>query len=177
MTDLAILAQPRLLPDWLLPPEKPENWRNLHTFWCAPERLPAFVADSLTCLRLLELLGPLHWTGLPDRDLQRNWGQSTIPFRALVAAELIKLNEDIVSFGKLKNFLIEPPGLVWLLGFPLHPTPNHPLGFNAPASLPSQRHFTKMLQRLPNASLRFLLADTVRLILEELRLRQAPPIT
>jgi len=177
MTDLAILAQPRLLPDWLLPPEKPENWRNLHTFWCAPERLPAFVTHCPTSARLLELLGPLHWSDFPERNLQRNWGQFTIPFRALVAAELIKLNEDIVSFGKLKTFLIEHPGLVWLLGFPLQLAPNHPLGFNARGSLPTQRHFTKMLHLLPNASLQFLLADTIQLILEELRSRQAPPLT
>jgi hypothetical protein len=139
--------------------------------------LPGFVANCPTSLRLLELLGPLHWGAFPERNLQRNWGQITIPYRALAAAELIKLNEGLASFGQLKTFLIEHPGLVWLLGFPLQPAPNHLLGFNARASLPTQRHFTKMLHQLPNPSLQFLLANIVQLILDELKARHASPVT
>jgi hypothetical protein len=55
-----------------------------------------------------------------------------------------------------------------LLGFPLVPAPNHPLGFNALASLPTQRHLNRLFRQLPNLVLQFLLADSVRLILIEL---------
>jgi hypothetical protein len=176
MTDPSILTQPPLLPDWLLPPKKPENWRNLHTFWRSPERLPTCVTDSPTVMRYLELLGPLHWGDFPERNLHRNWGQTTIPYRALAAAELIKLNEGLTSLGHLKTFLGEHPGFIWLLGFPLQPAPHHPLGLNALGSLPTQRHLTHMLRRMPNAALQFLLADSVQLILDELATADRLPI-
>ena len=50
------------------------------------------------------------------------------------------------------------------------------LGFNARASLPTRQHLNQMLRQMPNAVLQFLLADSVRLIRDELQARQAPPI-
>jgi hypothetical protein len=41
-------------------------------------------------------------------------------------------------------------------------------------SLPTYRHFTRMLRTLPNLALQFLLADSVRLILDELHAQQIP---
>jgi len=119
-------------------------------------------------MRNLELLGPLDWTNFPERNLERDWGQSQIPFAALAAAELIKLNDGRSSWGDLRRYLVEHPGFIWLLGFPLVPAPNHPLGFNAQASLPTHRHLVRMLRQVPDPALQFLLADSVRLILAEL---------
>jgi hypothetical protein len=134
------------------------------------------VSESLTILRCLELFGPLDWDGVPERNLQRNWGQPTLPYTALIAAELVKLNESLPSTQKLRRFLGEHPGFIWLLGFPLVPAPNHPLGFNALASLPTQRHINRLFRQLPNAMLQFLLADSVRLILIELATQDVLPI-
>jgi hypothetical protein len=127
-------------------------------------------------MRLLDLLGPLHWEAFPERNLQRQWCRPPIPYAALAAAELIKLNEHLPSLGHLRRYLYEHAGLVWLLGFPLAPALHGPLGFNPLASLPSQRHFTAMLRRMPNAALQFLLNDSVALILAELAARQLLPI-
>jgi hypothetical protein len=176
MTDQPIVTQLPLLPDSLWPPKKSENQPNLHTYWQDREHLPGFVTACPTTMRCLELLGPLDWANFPERNLQRNWGQTTIPYRALVAAELVKLNEGLPSFGKLQQFLEEHSGFIWLLGFPLHPAPNHPLGFNALASLPTHRHLTRMLRHLPNAALQYLLANSVRLILAELAAKGALPV-
>jgi hypothetical protein len=148
----------------------------LHTYWRNTQDLPALVRDSPTILRALELFGPLDWDGFPDRELQRNWGQSTLPYSALVVAELIRLNEDLASTKKLRRFLKEHPGFIWLLGFPLVPAPNHPLGFNPRASLPTQRHLNRLVRHLPNAALQFLLADSVRLIRAELHARKIPEV-
>ncbi len=176
MTDNLIVAQLPLLPDSLLPPKQTRKWADLNSFWQHPERLPAFVRDSPTVMRNLALLGPLDWATFPERNLERHWGQSQIPFAALAAAELIKLNDGCASWGKLHRYLVEHPGFIWLLGFPLQPAPNHPLGFNAQASLPTHRHLVRMLRQVPNAALQFLLADSVRLILTELAgLGLAPP--
>lgn len=174
MTDELIVTQLPLLPDSLLPPKKPRKWPDLNTFWRHPERLPEFVRASPTVMRGLELLGPLDWAGFPERNLERNWGHSQIPYAALAAAELLKLNEGLKSLGHLHLFLREHPGFIWLLGFPLHLAPRHPLGFNVRASLPTPRHFSRMLRYVPNAALQFLLSDSVRLIVAELANRGVP---
>jgi len=116
MTSQFIVAQLPLLPESLLPPKQAENKPNLHTFWQHPERLPACVTASPTAMRCLELLGPLNWAGFPERDLQRNWGQTTIPYATLAAAELVRLNESLPSLGRLRRFLLEHTGFIPLLG-------------------------------------------------------------
>ena len=103
-------------------------------------------------MRCLDLLGPLDWGHFPERNLQRNWGQFTIPYATLAAAELIRLNETLPSMGRLRRFLVEHPGFIGLLGFPISPAPERPLGFNPQASLPTQRHLTHLLRQLPNTS-------------------------
>ncbi len=148
----------------------------MHTYWLHARDWPAGVSESLTILRCLELFGPLDWDGVPERNLQRNWGQVSIPHTALIAAELVKLNESLPSTHKLKRFLVEHPGFISLLGFPLVLAPNHPLGFNALASLPTQRHLNRLFRQLPNPAIQFLLADSVRLILVELATLATLPI-
>ena len=176
MTDQPSVTQLPLFPETLLPPKTFGKSPSLHTYWRQAQDLPAFVRESPTLLRCLALLGPLDWEGFPERNVQRNWGQPTLPYTALVAAELIRLNEDLPSTKKLRRFLIEHPGFIWLLGCPLVPAPNHPLGFNAQASLPTQRHLNRLFRQLPNRALQFLLADSVRLILAELASRGVLPI-
>lgn len=176
MTDQSSIAQLPLFPETLLPPKTSTKPPSLHTYGLHAHTLPPGVSDSPTILRCLELLGPLDWDGVPERDLQRNWGQSTIPYTALIAAEIIKLNESLPSTYKLKRFLWEHPGFISLLGFPLVPAPNHPLGFNALASLPTQRQLNRLFRQLPNVVLQFLLADSVRLILSELAALDMLPI-
>lgn len=174
MPDPTIVVQLPLWSEQALPPKKALKSSRLHEFWLTPELLPAFVKESPTTLRLLQLLGRLDWEHFPERDLSHAWRFPTIPFSSLAAAELIRLNEGLMSMGHLHQFLLEHPGLIWLLGFPLHPAPNHPLGFNARASLPTPRHLTQMLRSLPNAALQFLLANSVQLILAELSGQEAP---
>ncbi len=176
MIDQAIVTQLPLLTDSLLPPKKPEKPPNLHTYWRHPERWPAGVRSSRTIQRCLELLGPLDWDNFPERNLQRNWGQATIPHAALAAAELIKLNESLASMADLHQHLVEHPGFIPLLGFPLALAPNDPLGFNARASLPTPRHLTQLLRQVPNVALQFLLASSVQLLLAELVECEVPPV-
>ncbi len=176
MTDGCIVTQ---LPLWsfLLDQAKsPEQRLDLHTFWQHPDHLPPCVTTSPTILRILELVGPLDWAHFPERNLHRNWGQVAMPFAALVLAELIRLNEALPSMGHLHRFLIEHPGFIWLAGFSLQPDDHQTCGFNPRASLPTQRHLTQMLRRIPNTVLQYLLADSVRLIVAELQAQGAPAI-
>ena len=118
---------------------------NMHDLWRQPARLPPFVATTPGALRVLDLLGPLDWAGFPERNLERNWGQTTVPYAALAAACLLKLNEGLLSMGKLRSYLLEHPGFIWLCGFPLVPCRHAVHGFDAEASLPTQRHLTQVL--------------------------------
>ena len=147
---------------------------DLHTAWLHPEQLPAFEKKSPLALRCLDLLGPLAWGQLPERDLQRNWGQTTIPYGAFIPALLIKLEEGKNSMGDLRLFLAEHPELIWLLGFPLVVSNPGQLGFDISSSLPTTRHLTRLLRELPNPVLQFLLADSVRLIREALAAEGIP---
>lgn len=174
MPDPTMVTQ---LPLWTFAPESQKTSvkpPDLHTLWQLPQFLPRCVADSPTIMRCWELLAPLDWGHLPERDLQRNWGRVTIPYAAFIAVELIRLNETLPSMQRLELFLIEHPGFIWLLGFPLRLTPETDLGFNARASLPTARHMTYLLRQLPNAMLQFLLADSVRLIRAELNAQNLP---
>lgn len=141
--------------------------RDLHAAFLRLDKLPQFVQDCPPAMRILDLLGPIPWNQFPERDLQRNWGQTTIPHAAFSAACLIKLEENLVSMGDLRRYLVEHPAFIWLLGFPLVPASKHTYGFDPSASLPTQRHLTQMARDLSNLSLQFLLDQSVDLLLAE----------
>jgi len=141
--------------------------RDLHSAFLRPDKLPQFVQDCPSAMRILDLLGPMPWDQFPERDLQRFWGQTTIPHVAFSAACLIKLEENLVSMGDLRRYLVEHPAFIWLLGFPLVPSSKHTCGFDPSASLPTQRHLTQMARDLSNLSLQFLLEQSVALLLAE----------
>lgn len=142
---------------------------DLHTFWLRPEALPKAATENPLVKRTVELLGPLDWTHFPERDLQRHWRRPAVSYAAFAGAMLVKLNEGLDSMGDLRQYLVEHPGLIALLGFRVVPWRSKACGFDPDASLPTQRHLTRMLREMPNAALQFLLADSVRLVRQELR--------
>ena len=93
------------------------RWENiqkradLHTYWLHPERLPDFVQESSTAMRYLNLLGPLEWDQLPERNLVRDWGKRVISNAAFLASCLIKLEDERQSMGDLLLYLQEHPAL------------------------------------------------------------------
>ena len=130
--------------------------------------LPRFVHECPVAMRYLRLLGPLSWSRFPERDLRTNWGAPTMPYVPFVAACLVKLDQRLAYMSHLRQYLVEHPALAWVLGFPLVPSSRYPWGFDVDASLPTQRHLARLLRRIPNASLQFLLDDTVYLLRDEL---------
>jgi len=88
MTGFPIVTHFSSLPNHLPRFLRKSKWppqADLHTLW-NQQRLPTWVMDSPPAMRLLDLLGPLPWQRFPDRDLQRNWGQPTVPYAAFAAA-------------------------------------------------------------------------------------------
>jgi len=131
-------------------------------------QLPSFVQQSPVAHRYLELLGPLPWADFPQRDTHLNGYDQPIPYTAFAAACLIKLDQHLVSMGHLRQYLVDHPALLWLLGFPLAVDLRLPWGFNTEASLPTQRHLTRMLRQIPNTFFQTLLDSTITLIQAEL---------
>lgn len=152
------LFQPNLTP-----------WPNLHILWLHPELLPKYASETPLVKRTLDLLGPLDWAHFPERNLQRHWCQPAVSYAAFAGAVLAKLNEELETMGGMRRCLVEHPGLIPLLGFRAVRSRAHSCGFDPDASLPTQRHLTRMLREVPNATLQFLLADSVCLVREELR--------
>jgi hypothetical protein len=119
-------------------------------------RLPRFVRKCALTMETIERLRLLEWSALSPQPSRRWFGRDPVPQTAYIAAYLIKLDQRIPTTAQLRRFLVDHPSLVWSLGFPLVPA-NHRHGFDADASLPTARHFNRMLRELPNAQLQRLL--------------------
>jgi hypothetical protein len=139
---------------------------DLHTLGAHPALWPPFVQESVVAQRYLDLLSPLAWDRFPERNLA--WQPTPVPYAALAAACLIKLDQRLVSMGRLRQYLVDQPALIWLCGFPLHAAPGHPCGFDPDASLPTARHLTRLLRELPDTALQSLLDSSVTLLQAEL---------
>jgi len=139
---------------------------DLHTLGANPALVPPFVQESALARRYLDLLSPLAWDRFPERNLA--WQPPPIPYAALAAACLIKLDQQLVSMGRLRQYLVDHPALIWLCGFPVQPAAGYRYGFDPDASLPTARHLTRMLRELPADTLQFLLTSSVALLQAEL---------
>jgi hypothetical protein len=127
------------------------------------------VRESAAAMKYRDLLGALDWAAFPERPSEPRWrGPVPEPMAPLAAAYLIKLDKGLRSIPKLREYLVENPALVWLLGFPLHPAPEVSWGFDAQRSLPSVRHLIRGLRQLRRTQVRFLLRNTIHLLSAEL---------
>jgi hypothetical protein len=137
-------------------------------------RLPRFVQESQVAMTYLRLLGSLNWRRFPDRPDQRFYpDRPPLSYASFVAAYLVKIDQHLPYLADLRRYLVQHPALVWVLGFPLTKSSVFSWGFDVEASLPNHRHFCRLLCTVPNASLQFLLDETVRLLQKALH-GQAP---
>jgi hypothetical protein len=165
-----LIVQPESIP--VEPPSASSSWLvrpNLYQLAQPETDLPRFVVDCAVAGKYLELLGPLDWANFPERPTNRAWpGPTPAPRAPFVAAFLVKLHEGKSYMSDLRDYLVEHPALVWILGFPLTPSEQFSWGFDVQASLPTARHFGRVLRTLPNDALQFLLDSIVCLLHQEL---------
>ena len=144
------------------PPPVPLVRPNLSVLARPEAVLPQFVQDCPVAQKYRHLLADLAWAQFPERPTNRPWpGPQPAPRAPFVAAYLVKLEEGKAHMADLRTYLVEHPALVWLLGFPLVPSATAPWGFDVAASLPTAKHFGRVLRELPNAAAQFLLDGTV----------------
>lgn len=174
MTGFLILSRFQAFGSWFraIFHTRKVKYSDLHTIWMHPEQVSGYAIETPVVQRTLELLGPLDWAHFPERNLLRHWCQPAVSYAAFAGAMLVKLNEGLDSMGDLRQYLVEHPGLIPLLGFRMIGSSTHSCSFDPQESLPTQRHLTRMLREMPNSALQFLLADSVRLLCEELRQHQ-----
>jgi hypothetical protein len=164
----------------ILPPKIPEpvvpvgnlsiERANLSVLFHLPEdKLPLFVRESSIAMKYLRLLGPIDWKRLAERAERFAPDCPPLSYAAFLAACLVKIDQQKVYMADLHEYLLSQPALVWVLGFPLHPSPDYSWGFDVSASLPTHRHFCRLLCEVPEEALTYLLDETVRLIRLELK--------
>ena len=150
-------------------PPVPLERPNLAQLARAEAELPACVAACPVARKYLDLLGSLDWEHFPERDRHRPWpGATPAPRAPFVAAYLVKLDQDKRYMSDLRSYLVDHPALVWVLGFPLVASAAQPWGFDVKASVPSRKQLGRVLRKLDNAALQFLLGGIVNALKEEL---------
>lgn len=146
----------RLWKRWRCPPTLPAH---LPRFLLKPIYQPRFVRRCQLTQGICRQFRCLEWNQLPRSLRMHRQGERDVPLAAYVAAYLVKLNQQLPTFGHLRRFLCAHPALVWALGFPLvHDSRGN---LDVEACLPSQQHFSRKLTRLPNQVLQSLLDGQV----------------
>jgi len=127
----------------------------------AARHQPRFVRRCPVTQSLIPLLTQLEWEQLPTSVAGKRTEWRLTPLAAYVGAYLLKLEQGLSTFGRLRAFLRDHPALIWALGFPLVADARQVQGFDIEASLPTQRHFSRKLSELPNEVLQNLLDGQV----------------
>lgn len=122
---------------------------------------PRYVRRCQVTQMIINKFSLLDWEQLPLSLSLNKQGEKTIPLAAYIGAYLVKIDQQLASFGALRRFLRHHPALVWALGFPLPATSRMPDARTIEASLPGQQHFSRKLSRIPNEILQSLLTGQV----------------
>lgn len=159
-----LFAADRSLP--VLEAERPTLWQLAQQ---PEEALPNLVRESAAVMKYLKLLGKLDWQHFPERASDRAWpGPKPAAHAPFCAALLVKADKGLKSMSALRDELVQQPILTWLLGFPLQPSSAYTWGFDVDASLPTHRHWSRLLREMSHAQLAFLLRSSVQLLQSEL---------
>ncbi|HRQ42584.1 MAG TPA: transposase [Chloroflexota bacterium] len=122
---------------------------------------PRYVRRCPVTQRTIAQLRLLDWEQLPATLADRKQGERLVPLAAYIGAYLVRLEQQLPTFGALRRFLAEHPGLIWALGFPATGHGGREWPFDPEQSLPSQAHFTHKMGSLPNDLLQELLDGQV----------------
>ena len=149
-------------PQLALDAERPTLWQLAQL---PKEALPKVVQESAAAMKYLQLLGKLDWQHFPERTPERAWpGPKPAPHAPFCAALLVKVDKGLKSMSALRDELVQQPILTWLLGFPLKPSTAYACGFDVAASLPTHRHWSRLLREMPHEQLAFLLRSSLQLL-------------
>ncbi len=150
---------------WQVRPSLPPH---LPRFLLANRFQPRYVRRCSVTQDICKTLCLLDWEQLPHSLSLHRQGERSVPLAAYIGAYLVKIEQEISTFGKLRLFLRNHPALLWALGFPLPTSSQPPTDQMIETCLPSQQHFSKKLSRIPNDILQTLLDSQVLWLKEKL---------
>ena len=153
-------------------------WKSWRVRPCLPAHLPRlvlakryqphYVRHCRLTQNICNKLRHIEWALLPHSLSLHRQGERSVPLAAYIGAYLLKIDQELGSFGKLRYFLRAHPALLWALGFPLRHPAYLPSDEEIEMCLPSQQHFSKKLSRMPNEILQTLIDGQVRALREKL---------
>ena len=168
MSSNGIIRWLRTLQQRQRPTQKPTLAPPGPRFALPEADLPDFVRHCPVTMHYYHWLRQIDWSCFPERRFDRTYPQIPVSHATFAAAAFVKVEKQLSYMSDLRDYLVEHPALVWLLGFNLHFSMTPYWGFDADSSLPTARHFTQMLRKIPNERFQFLLDETVRLLQAEL---------
>lgn len=145
---------------WLQRPGQQTPINNIPRLLTMPH--PSFVRDCSLTQEIGSWLRLLEWQMLPAAPPRQHFSYLPVLPAPYIAAYLVKLDQNIRTMTQLRRFLAAHPALVWALGFPLIPDGRQPFGFDVQSSLPTTRHFSRVLADVPNEALQNLLDGQVQ---------------
>ena len=115
------------------------------------EKCPQFVQQCATTQKLINFLLIFDWDCLQISQKTSIFHAHSVSIATYISSLLVKTYLHQPTMPQFRNFLIEHPALIWALGYPLYPAPDQYYGFDIEQSLPTSRHFTRVLRELdPN---------------------------
>lgn len=129
-------------------------------------RPPAYFQDDPVVQDYADYFATLDFSGVPPRCAS-GLGRQGHPGTAYIKGLLVMIREKLPYVTGLRNFLVKHPPLVLLLGFRPVPSEASPYGFDVSRTVPTDRHWRRKLQTIPNAFLQSILQGTVTDLKEE----------
>jgi hypothetical protein len=115
--------------------------------------------------RYAALFAPIDWAAIDGATRKQSLpGPVPHPPRAYIGALVVKIHESLPSIPRLRQFLIEHPGLVLALGFRPRPDPTQPLGFDVERTVPGERWLRHQQQWIDQALVERVLTQTVHVL-------------
>ena len=129
-------------------------------------RPPAYFQDDPVAQDYADYFAALDFSGIPNRCAS-GLGRRGHPGTAYIKGFLVMIREKLPYCTDLRDYLVKHPPLVRLLGFRPVLSDGSPYGFDVSRTVPTDRHWRRKLQTLPNAYLQSILQGTVTALKEE----------
>ncbi len=131
-----------------------------------PSSLPLTSPSTPSSRTIKPFFALIDWSQIPERSIDRPWsGPKPQPRHAFLKALLLQISQHLEHSTDLRSFLLLHPALTLSLGFRPALDPSLPDGFDIKRTVPSARHFRRLLLSFDPVILQQLFGATVDALL------------